>query len=374
VDGDAGGVAMTGVAASPSVDIVVNNYNYDRFVADAIESACEQTHPNARVIVVDDGSTDDSRQVLRDYADRVTLVLKENGGQASALNAGMERCESDVVLFLDADDTLQPQAAARVAAAFAADEGLAKVQFRMDVIDAEGQPTGTLKPPLHLPMPRGDQRRAELAFPFDLAWLPTSANAFRVEALRTILPIPEAAFPVCGADWYLIHLITLLGRVDSLEEVCGSYRVHGANNYEPETPSLDLAHVRETIGFARTTSEALLELAEELGLQHPDRILSLADLANRIVSLRLEPELHPIPGDRTSRLLADAARAARRRSNVSAPMKLAFVAWFAAFAIAPKPLARRLAQLFFFPERRASLNDLLGWLQRGGRKASALPV
>jgi glycosyltransferase involved in cell wall biosynthesis len=360
--------------AGPSVGIVINNYNYGRFLPEAIESARGQDHPRVEVIVVDDGSTDDSRQVLRGYTDSVTVVLKENGGQASALNAGIERCESDVVLFLDADDTLRPQAAARVAAAFAADAELAKVQFRMEVIDAEGQPTGVLKPPVHLPMPRGDQRQAELAFPFDLAWLPTSANAFRVETLRTILPIPEAAFPVCGADWYLIHLMTLLGTVESLEEVCGAYRVHGANHYEQEAASLDLAHVRETIGFARTTSTALLDRAEELGLPHPDRILSLADLGNRLVSLRLAPELHPIQTDHRGGLLADATRAARRRFNVSAPMKLVFVAWFAALALAPKPLARRLALLFFFPERRAALNEALGRLQRGGRKASALPV
>jgi glycosyltransferase involved in cell wall biosynthesis len=358
--------------AGLSVDIVINNYNYGRFLADAIESARGQTHGNTRVIVVDDGSTDESRQVLGNYEDGVTIVLKENGGQASALNAGMEHCEGDLVLFLDADDILKPQAAARAAAAFAVNPSLAKVQFRMEVIDSGGRPTGVLKPPLHLPMPRGDQRSAELAFPFDLAWLPTSANAFRTDLLRTILPIPERAFPVCGADWYLIHLMTLLGKVDSLEEVCGSYRVHGGNNYEPDAPRLDLAHVRQTIGFARTTSEALLRLAAELDLPHPDRILSLADLGNRLVSLRLQPELHPIPSDRRWGLLADSARAARRRSNVSTAMKLVFVAWFAAIAAAPRGLARRLALLFFFPESRTSLNQLLGRLQRdGGGEAAA---
>ncbi len=357
--------------AGPSVGIVINNHNYGRFLPDAIESALAQTRADVAVTVVDDGSTDDSRRVMRDYEEDVTVVLKENGGQASALNAGMERCESDVVLFLDADDTLRPQAAARVAAAFAADPKLAKVQFRMEVIDAEGRPTGVLKPPVHLPMPRGDLRQAELAFPFDLAWLPTSANAFRAEALREILPIPEAAFPVCGADWYVIHLMTLLGTVESLEEACGCYRVHGANNYEQETASLDLAHVRQTIGFARTTSGALLDLARELELPRPERILSLADLGNRIVSLRLAPELHPIATDRRAGLLADAVRAVRRRSNVSAPMRLVFVAWFAALAVAPRPLARRLALLFFFPERRASLNEMLGRLQRD-REAPAL--
>ncbi len=358
--------------ADPSVDIVINNYNYGRYLAAAIESACSQTHDRVRVIVVDDGSTDESREVLSNYRERVIAVLKENGGQASALNAGLEHCESDIVLFLDADDTLKPQAAARVAAAFAADPSLAKAQFRMEVIDAEGRPTGVLKPPVHLPMPRGDQRRAELAFPFDLAWLPTSANAFRVDLLRTILPIPEQAFPKCGADWYLIHLMTLLGNVDSLEEACGCYRVHGANNYEPSAPRLDLAHVRQTIGFAQTTSEALLRLAAELDLPHPERILSLADLGNRMVSLRLQPELHPVQSDSRRGLFANSARAARRRSNVSAAMKLVFVAWFAAIAVAPKSLVRRLAALFFFPESRTSLNQALGRLQRGGRGGTAV--
>jgi glycosyltransferase involved in cell wall biosynthesis len=347
-----------------AVDIVINNYNYARFLVKAIESACAQTHERTRVIVVDDGSTDESRQLLRSYEEKVTVVLKENGGQASALNAGIERCEGDVVLFLDADDTLRPEAAARVAAAFAAEGAVAKVQFRMEVIDAKGRPSGVLKPAKHLPMPGGDLRQAELAFPFDLAWLPTSANAFRRTALREIMPIPEQAYPVCGADWYLIHLTTLLGNVISLEEVGGAYRIHGGNSYEPDSPRLDLAHVRETIVYARETSAELLRLADRLGMPHPDRILSLADLGNRLVSLRLEPERHPIPSDRRGRLLGDSVRAAQRRSNVSAAMKLVYVAWFAAIALAPKSLVRRLALLFFFPESRSSLNDLLGRLQR----------
>ena len=354
-------------AAELPVDIVVNNHNYGAYLEDAIESARAQTHEKVEVIVVDDGSTDGSRALLARLGEDVTVVLKENGGQASALNAGIERCSGQIVMFLDADDVLRPEAAARVAAAFAGDDAVAKVQFRMDVIEADGRATGAIKPAPHLPMPQGDRRRDELAFPFDIAWMAMSGNAFRRTALERIMPIPADEYPRSGADWYLVHLTALLGTVVSLEEVSASYRVHGANSYEPQAAELSVAHLRQAIERTAPTSRALLRLAAELELPHPERILSLADLANRMASLRLEPGLHPLPDDRVSALLADAVRAAHRRSNVSAPMKAMFVAWFAAMTVAPRPLARWLAVLFLFPERRTALNHVLRRLQRAGR-------
>jgi len=353
-----------GDGAGVAVDIVVNNYNYGRFLAAAVESALAQTHERTTVIVVDDGSTDDSREVLAGFEERVSLVLKENGGQSSALNAGLRLCEGDVVLFLDSDDVLHPDAAAAVATAFAAEPAVAKVQFRMEVIDAEGKPSGEIKPPLHLPLPQGDLRRAELAYPFDMAWLPTSANAFRLGPLRQILPIPTAEYPVCGADWYLLHLTTLLGEVRSLDRVHASYRVHGGNNYESAEPRLDLDHVRETIGFSRATAASLLALAARLDLPRPKRILSLAELSNRLISLRLDPARHPVPGDSAVAILRDAVGACRRRDNVSTALKAIFLGWFAAMAVAPRPLARGLATQMLFPGRRGGLNRLLGRLQR----------
>lgn len=356
---------MNDAAADLAVDVVVNNYNYDAFLAEAIESALSQTHERVSVIVVDDGSTDGSRETLRRYQDRVDVVLKENGGQASALNAGTAQSKGDIVIFLDADDVLHPEVAARVAAAFATNPDLVKVQYRMDTIDDQGRPTGVIKPAAHLPMPSGDLRQAELAFPYDLVWLATSGNAFRGEALRRVRPIPEDDYRIC-ADWYLVHTTTLLGEVRSLEEVCASYRLHGGNSYEPQAAALDLEHLRTNVRLAQTTSAALLELATELDLQRPQRVLSLADLANRLISLKLEPTLHPVASDRALRLLADAVRAAGRRSDVSAPMKAMFVAWFTAMALAPRPLARRLAILFLFPQSRPGLNRLLGRLHKDG--------
>lgn len=342
-----------------AVDVVVDNYNYARYLPAAIASARAQTHPRVRVIVVDDGSTDESRTILDGYRDEVTVLLKENGGQASALNAGFELCEGDVVIFLDADDTLEPTAAAEAAAAFAADPETVKVQFRTEVIDAEGQRTGRVKPAEHLPLPGGDVRAAELAYPFDLVWMATSANAFRTAALRRIMPMPEGPFRTC-ADWYMVHLTALLGRVVSLRQVLGCYRLHGANSYEPQAAELDLDHIRETIRYSDSTAKELLRLAAELDLPRPRRILSLADLANRMISVRLEPGNHPLREDRAGGLLKAALAAVRRRDNVGLAMKAMFVAWFAAMAVAPRALARWLAVLFLFPERRPGLNRILG--------------
>lgn len=350
-------------AALP-VDVVVTNHNYARFLGEAVESACAQTHPEVRVVVVDDGSTDGSRELLRGFDGRVEVVLREQGGQAAALNAGLERCRGEVLLVLDADDRLRPQAAERVAAAFAADPKLSKVQFPMAIVDAEGKPTGAVKPGGHLRAPTGDQRRAELTFPFDLPWLPGGGTGFRTEAVRRILPIPAADYRRSGADWYLVHLTALLGTSALLDEVCAEYRVHGGNAYELEGDEIDLGHVREAALFAGAATRSLESLADELGLEHPRPILSCADLANRLVSLKLEPERHPIAGDRRLGLLRDALRATRRRFDVSAPMKVLLAVWFALEAVAPRPLARPLAELFLFPGRRPGVNRLLGRLQR----------
>ncbi len=166
----------------------------------------------------------------------------------------------------------------------------------MEVIDGDGRRAGVVKPTPHLPLPEGDVRRAELTFPFDLVWLPMSGTAFRADVLRRILPIPEEEYPVCGADWYLVHLSTLLGTVRSLDDVAACYRVHGTNRYEPQSSSLDLDHVRHGLVHAAATTHALTRLAGDEGLELPyPRILSVADLSNRLVSLEARPVTTPDP-------------------------------------------------------------------------------
>lgn len=346
------------------VSIVVNNHGYARYLPAAIESALGQRHGAIHVIVVDDGSRDESRQIIASYGERVTPVLKERGGQASALNAGYARADADVVMFLDADDTLDPEAAGRVAAAFDGGTDVARVHFRLRVVDAAGTPSGAVKPEARLPLPRGDLGPQTLRCPFDGPWLPTSGNAFSSDVLRALLPIPEDEYGIC-ADWYLVHVSSLYGRVEAIDETLGCYRVHGANAYEPDAGSLDLGHLRQTIGFAALTRGHIAEHARRLHLRHDEkRAASMCDVANRAVWLRLRGDVDPLGDDSALSLLRQGMRACGARDDVGWPLKGLFLSWLVAMLGARRAPARRLAELFLLPATRPRFNPVLGALHR----------
>lgn len=348
------------------VSIIINNYNYARFLDQAIHSALNQRYPHVEVIVVDDGSTDDSPQVMAPFGERIIPVYKENGGQASAFNAGFARSCGEVVIFLDADDVLLPEAVARVVDAFHAQPDAAKVMYRMEVMSAAGERTGQLKPHAHLPLRSGDLRRHLLSFPFDMTWMATSGNAFAASVLRRIMPIPEDVYGRVGADWYVSLLTPLFGPVIFLDPVGACYRVHGDNHYEQATAEVDLDHIRQTMDYALRTLPFIVRYAGDLGLPLPTPrmggILSVSLIAQRLTSLKLDAPHHPYPADRPWRLLGLGMLAAARRFDVAWPMRIAFMLWFMAMTLAPRPLAHWLAVQFHLPDRRGG--PLLHWINR----------
>src|SRR5262245_44997727 len=107
----------TADGTQPLVSVVINNYNYAKYLADAIDSALRQYYPHTEVIVVDDGSTDRSREIVAQYGPTVASIRKANGGQASALNAGFTASHGECILFLDSDDIILPSAATNAVAA-----------------------------------------------------------------------------------------------------------------------------------------------------------------------------------------------------------------------------------------------------------------
>jgi glycosyltransferase involved in cell wall biosynthesis len=352
------------------ISIVIDNYNYARFLPDAIDSALSQTHPNMEVIVVDDGSTDHSRQVIENYAarygDKIKSVFKTNGGQESAVNAGFALAQGEIVMFCDADDKLLPDTAQRVVARFEADPKLAKVQYRMAVIDGEGNPTGEQVPPPHMPLPSGDLRKQILTFAGDMPIVAFSGNAYSRAALQHIFPIPTHLFNN-APDHFMCNVICLFGNVATLDGVGVNYRIHGANNYTQ--PFVNLPRLRREIGHQTAMRAHVAKYAQMLGLPNPpktsDDIVPVSAISYRMISLKLEPDKHPVPTDTVGKLCRLGLKGAASRFDVSPAMRLFFRGWFLAMAVAPNKLAHWLAEMMLFPHKRPNLiNATFGKWQR----------
>jgi glycosyltransferase involved in cell wall biosynthesis len=244
----------------PLVSIIIDNHNYARFLAQAIDSALQQSYSNTEVIVVDDGSTDESRDVIAVYSMRVTAVFQDNSGQASALNTGFYRSAGRIVCFLDADDALLPDTVERVVDVFR-DPELVKVHWPMWEIDASGRRTNRSRPPFDLP--DGNLRMTVLeGGPASYESPPLSGNAWARPALDRILPIPVALFRTF-ADTYLFSLIAMLGRIGKLRDAGGLYRVHGSNE---STKALEI-RLPEFLRRFDHRCEALATMLRQLGLQ-----------------------------------------------------------------------------------------------------------
>jgi glycosyltransferase involved in cell wall biosynthesis len=214
------------MARSPLASIIISNYNYGRFLGGAIESALGQTYLHTEVIVVDDGSTDNSREVLAGFGGRVQAVLKENGGQASAFNRGFRRSRGEVIVLLDADDLLLPTALEKAVGLFAGG-GVAKVHWPLWVLDAQGRRTSEVFP--DQPLADGDVREALLRGGADgYHWPPTSGNCWSRTFLEKVVPLPEEGTKV-WPDFYLATLAPLYGLVRRVPEPQGLYRIHGTN-------------------------------------------------------------------------------------------------------------------------------------------------
>lgn len=256
------GVVMDIPAAQvPLASVIVTNHNYGRYVAEAIRSALAQTWPRVEVIVVDDGSTDNSRAVIESFGERVVAIFKTQGGQGSATNAGFAHSRGEIVVFLDADDVLLPGAVALHAERLQA-PGVVKSCGFMTVVDDAGRPTGHRVP--HRLPPSGNYREESLARGIDI--FPTSftsAHAWSRDFLERVMPLPED--DVVGVDGYLTAIDRFFGRLEFVREPVVLYRRHDANR-GPISQRLDLDYMRKRVASKRFRIALAADWAERLGL------------------------------------------------------------------------------------------------------------
>jgi glycosyltransferase involved in cell wall biosynthesis len=218
--------------ADPLVSIIVNNYNYGRFLGQAIDSALEQTYTPIEIIVVDDGSTDQSRAVIAGYGERVVPILKENGGQCSAFNAGIAAAQGEVICFLDADDYFYPGKVGAVMEIFQREGYRSRpllVHHFMTIIDETAKGRDTRIGNLH-PSPRNLYAHARRYRGLDYSAGPTTSIALNRILADRIFPIPEPEERVF-ADIFIVKAASLIGELHSLNRDLAAYRLHGANSW-----------------------------------------------------------------------------------------------------------------------------------------------
>lgn len=234
---------------APFFTVLIDTYNYGEYIEEAVASALAQNFPaeQREILVVDDGSTDDTQERLRKFGEAIRYLRKPNGGQASAFNFGFAYAHGEVIALLDADDLWLPDKLGRVYETFERHPGAGMVYHRVHLWSGTGDISeDTYFIPVSGRVP--ESRRALLQYPM----AGTSCLAFRREALQKLLPVPEALR--FQADAYLTALVIFVAPVAAVPEFLGKYRLHGANLFQTNAERISRSQVERRMAMR----EALL--------------------------------------------------------------------------------------------------------------------
>jgi glycosyltransferase involved in cell wall biosynthesis len=209
------------------VSVLITTYNYGRFIEESIESVLSQDFPpdQIEILVVDDGSTDDTSERIKKYGSSIRYLYKSNGGQASALNLGFAEARGEIIALLDADDYWLPGKARRVLQEFEKRPDLAMVYhpfLEFDMQTKEHRKTTTFR---------------QVSGSFfgtnpEFFWYhpPGTSTVYRRRFLDRVLPIPEQIRML--ADGYIDALLPFYAPVLAIPEYLAAYRLHGNNSYQ----------------------------------------------------------------------------------------------------------------------------------------------
>jgi len=262
-----------------TLTILINNHNYAEYLRESTDSALDQTYPCIEVVVVDDGSTDESAEIIRSYGDRVVPVFKSNGGQASAFNAGFAHSTGDIICLLDADDVFEPQKAAEIVNAYQKFQDIGWCYHPLvlfgEVAESSVRPSGLTDSFAFDFRSRLAQGRSPLSAPA------TSGLSFKRALLDTILPMP--AVIKITADNYIKFASFGLSKGYVIHEVLARQRIHSGNRY--------------TLRDDQTVPRAEINLQTAVALR--ERFPAISRFANRLFAKGLAALPRSVREDRT---------------------------------------------------------------------------
>ena len=239
----------------PLVSVIIPNYNYAHYLPETLDSVLGQGYPNIEIIVVDDGSQDDSENVIRSYGERVRLIKQKNQGVSAARNRGVQESSGELIAFLDADDVWLPNKLERQVQRILEDPAIGLVHCGLEEVDSSGNVVGVL-----LDGMEGSISREMLLF-----------NRPVILGAGSTALVPRATFDAVGgfdtrlstsADWEFCYRVAFRQSVAFVAEVLVRYRVHGTNMHS----NIKLMEHDMLIGYAkafRTDDKELLALRRQ---------------------------------------------------------------------------------------------------------------
>ncbi|KGB24559.1 glycosyltransferase family 2 protein [Acetobacter tropicalis] len=287
----------------PSFSIIIANYNYEKYVGDAIESALMQDWPSKEIIVVDDGSTDRSVEIIKGFGNKVLSFFTKNKGQREANNFGFSMSSGKIIIFLDSDDMLLQGALRKIASVW--QKGVSKVQVLVQRADARGHPVGAIMPRIKGGITPQEIRKQVGIF-LDYPSPPGSGNAWSRDFLEKIFPLNDKFDS--STDTTCIAMAPYYGAIITIPQPLVLYRTHGENDSNLN---------KKKKNYSREVSRSLKRLYAiqdaclKTGYPVPkyDALFKNSHLLQlRIASLRLTPTLHPLSGDSLHRAFWDAFR------------------------------------------------------------------
>jgi len=245
---------------APLFTVLLDTFEYGRYIEEAVRSVLEQDFPaeQVEILVVDDGSTDDTEERLGKFGDAIRYLKKPNGGQASAFNYGCSHARGEFIALLDADDVWLPNKLRRIHEAFVSQPDAGMAYHRL----YEWTEDGGLATSGHFIPVSGrvtDSRFSLLCYPM----MQASSLVFRRQALEDLLPIPEVLRT--QADAYLTALIIFVSPVLALDEYLAKYRIHGANLFHGKNAEPNRSQLQNRVAMREALVRAIREWLRKHG-------------------------------------------------------------------------------------------------------------
>jgi glycosyltransferase involved in cell wall biosynthesis len=289
-------VDLVAFPENPLVSVLVTNHNYANYIGEAIQSILAQTYSDFEVVICDDGSTDESYDVIETWCRkdaRVRLIREFNQGQGAALNTAFSAARGNVIVLLDGDDMALERRLELIVQAFRQHPEAGMVTHALKILDQQGQQSG--RDPEE-PLDEGWLAPALLQGP-EPVFPPTSGLALRAEVARQVFPLPCQLIPAAHWDWVVREGAAFLAPVAALSEVLGVYRLHGHNFFGHSRLST-LEHVEHRLAGLSGAMEGRRIYAQAFLNTKPDPsecdIVLGVLILSRAVLLREQVSFHQI--------------------------------------------------------------------------------